>query len=226
MTTARPAPGTRAASTIASFRSSQSASLTPPAGLAPAVVHHGRPRAHRASTAGCASPDKPVNAAGSTITYRHLARNRPATRPRAAGQSDRLCQVVACRVGALWPVGPLLEPGAAAVTGEPDDPQIAVLLARRVSIADLGPDHRRRAVDGKGVGGQGEDLVKAFTPPTVTELSYSPAACKCVSGPVKIGFRSGCMVPRRVGGSAGSELSTWPRCPASWNWKPARGAHR
>ena len=65
--------------------------------------------------------------------------------------------------GALWPVGPLLEPVAAVVTGEPDDPQIAVLLAGRISIADLGPDHRRRAVDGKDVCGQGEDLVRAFS---------------------------------------------------------------
>jgi hypothetical protein len=62
-----------------------------------------------------------------------------------------------------WPVGPLLEPGAAAVIGEPDDPQIAVFLAGRISAADLGPDHRRWAVDGKDVSGQGEDLVRALS---------------------------------------------------------------
>src|SRR5580704_10619360 len=61
-----------------------------------------------------------------------------------------------------WPVGPLLEPGAAAVIGEPDDPQIAVLLDRRISIVDLDPDHRRRVVDRNDVGGHREDLVRGL----------------------------------------------------------------
>jgi hypothetical protein len=80
-------------------------------------------------------------------------------------RSDWLRRVVAGGVGvrAPWPVGPLLEPGAAAVIGEPDDPQVAILLAGWISIADLGPDHRHRAVDGNDVCGQGEDLVRAFS---------------------------------------------------------------
>jgi hypothetical protein len=59
--------------------------------------------------------------------------------------SRRLRQGVACGVSEPWPVGPLLEPGAAAVIGQPDDPQIAILLAWRISIADLSPDHCHRA---------------------------------------------------------------------------------
>src|SRR5215471_13572182 len=42
---------------------------------------------------------------------------------------SRLDRIVASGVGTPRPVGPLLEPGAAAVLGEPDDPQVAVLLA-------------------------------------------------------------------------------------------------
>ena len=48
------------------------------------------------------------------------------------------------------------------VISEPDDPQIAVLLAGRISIADLGPDHRRPSVNSKDFSGQSEDLVRAF----------------------------------------------------------------
>jgi nucleoside-diphosphate-sugar epimerase len=85
--------------------------------------------------------------------HRHISQMRTAQRPATSGRR------VPSR--APWPVGPLLEPGASAVTGEPDDPQIAVLLAGRIPIADLGPDHRRRAVNSKDASDQGEDLVRA-----------------------------------------------------------------
>ena len=80
--------------------------------------------------------------------------------PQRAG--GRLQQFVRGRVRAPRPEGPLLKPGAAAVTGEPDDPQVAVLPAGRMTIADLGPDHGRRALHGKDVSDQGEDLVWAY----------------------------------------------------------------
>lgn len=66
-------------------------------------------------------------------------------------------------VGVPWPIGPLLEPGAAAVTGELDDPQIPVLLVGRISVADLGPDYRCRALDSEDLGAQTEDLIRAFS---------------------------------------------------------------
>src|SRR5258708_16686834 len=69
--------------------------------------------------------------------------------------------VVAGGVGASGPVGPFLEPASAAVVIDPEDPQVAVLLAERIPVADLGPDHRGVAVDGKDAGGEGEDLVRA-----------------------------------------------------------------
>lgn len=66
-------------------------------------------------------------------------------------------------IGALRPVGPLLEPVAAAVVGQPDDPQIAVLLTGRISIPDPGPDYRRRVIDSEDISDQGEDLAGAFS---------------------------------------------------------------
>jgi len=70
--------------------------------------------------------------------------------------------VVAGSVRLLGPERPFLEPGAAPVVTDVDDPQVAVLLVRRIPVVHLGPDHRRPAVDGQDAGGQGEDLVGAF----------------------------------------------------------------
>jgi len=50
-----------------------------------------------------------------------------------------------------------------AILGEPDDPQVAVLLAGWIPVADLGPHHCGRSVDGEDAGGQGEDLLRAFS---------------------------------------------------------------
>src|ERR1039458_2173300 len=69
--------------------------------------------------------------------------------------------VVAGRVGASRPVGPLFEPAAAAVVTQPDDPQVSVLLAERIPVADLCPHDRGRAVDGENLGGEREDILRA-----------------------------------------------------------------
>ena len=65
--------------------------------------------------------------------------------------------------GPPGPVGPFLEPGAAAVVAELHDPQVAVLLAGRIPVADLGPHDGGGAVDGQDVGGDGEDLIRAVS---------------------------------------------------------------
>ena len=69
--------------------------------------------------------------------------------------------IIAGGVGASGPVGPFLEPATAAVVIHPEDPQVAVLLAERIPVTNLGPDHRGVAVDGKDAGGEGEYLVRA-----------------------------------------------------------------
>src|SRR6266702_3655829 len=66
--------------------------------------------------------------------------------------------VIAGGIGAAGPVRPLFEPAAAGVPAEPDDPEITVFLADRVTVADLGPDHSRGPVDREDLRGQGEDL--------------------------------------------------------------------
>src|SRR5215831_16911980 len=74
-------------------------------------------------------------------------------------------------VRVLRPERPLLERGAAAVARETDDPQVAELLADRVSVADLHPHHRRVAVGRDDVAGHPEHLVRAlaFRLPHVTD---------------------------------------------------------
>src|SRR5271169_3872856 len=119
-----------------------------------------RPRAARRGLC----PHAPVGVPnGYTCACQPGCPRRRAERGGRGRRSERLRLVVACGVAALWPVRPLLEPGTAAVISEADDPQIAVFLARRISIADLGPDHGRRAVDGEDVCGQGEDLAGAIS---------------------------------------------------------------
>src|ERR1700747_1922400 len=98
------------------------------------------------------------------VTWPAAARGAGSLSPRRLRRRRiPLSQVVAGGGGAPWPVGAPLEPGATAVLGEPDDPQVAVLLAGWIPVADLGPHHRRRAVDGEDAGGPGEDLVRAFS---------------------------------------------------------------
>ena len=75
----------------------------------------------------------------------------------------RLSRIAGGGVRTLWPVGPLLEPGAAPVIAKPDDPQVPVLLAGRARVDDISPDHRRGAVNSEDVGGHGENLARSFS---------------------------------------------------------------
>src|SRR5215831_9875808 len=59
----------------------------------------------------------------------------------------------------LRPERPLLERGAAPVVIETDNPQVAVLLADRIPVADLDPHHRRVAVGGDDAAGHAEHLI-------------------------------------------------------------------
>jgi hypothetical protein len=54
---------------------------------------------------------------------------------------------------------PFLETSTASVSGEAHDPQVAVLLAERLAIADLHPNHRGVAVDRDDVAGPRERLI-------------------------------------------------------------------
>src|SRR6516164_9007080 len=110
--------------------------------VAPAVATARRPGPPGCPAHGCAA--RPGN--------RAIARSRG---PSVLFSS----MIVAGGVGVLGPERPLLEPGAAPVVAQVDDPQIAVLLARRIAVEHLGPHHRGRAVDGQDAGGQREELV-------------------------------------------------------------------
>ena len=82
----------------------------------------------RSTPASATTPDAtrgPVSLSG----QRRPRRSAPARPVAAAGRA------VAGGIGAAGREGPLLEPGAAAVLAEPDDPQIAVFLAEWVPVA-------------------------------------------------------------------------------------------
>ena len=57
------------------------------------------------------------------------------------------------------PERPLLETAAPLVVIEVQDPQISVLLADRIAVAHLRPDHGRGALDGDDLRREREDLV-------------------------------------------------------------------
>ena len=57
------------------------------------------------------------------------------------------------------PVRPFFKPGASPVDIEPNEPQVAILLAGGLAVSDLDPHYRRVAFDSNDLRRQSEDLV-------------------------------------------------------------------